>query len=70
MKEKPKGRLPRTSSAGLKACWEADISTAMDVVIRLSDNDRYQSDQFIREVIRKLKPWGEPPNKDYGTPAR
>jgi hypothetical protein len=30
----------------------------MDVVIRLSDNDRYDSQKFVREVMRKLKPWG------------
>jgi len=50
----------RTCPAGaVKACWEADIGTAMDVVIRLSDNDRYDSKKFVREVIRKLKPWGQ-----------
>lgn len=49
----------RTCPVGsVKACWEADISTAMDVVIRLSDNDRYDSPKFVRDVIRKLKPWG------------
>lgn len=48
----------RTCSAkAVKAYWEADISTALDVVIRLSDNDRYDSAKFVREVIRKLEPW-------------
>lgn len=45
-------------AVAVKACWEADISTAMDVVIRLSDNDRYDGPKFVREIIRKLKPWG------------
>ena len=49
----------RTCQVGaVKACWEADISTAIDVVIRLSDNDQYDGQKFVREVIRKLKPWG------------
>lgn len=51
----------RTFSArAVKAYWETDISTAMDIVIRLSDNDRYDSHKFVREVIRKLKPWSKP----------
>lgn len=45
------------SVSAVKAYWQADVSTAMDVVIRLSDNDRYDSRKFIREVIRKLKVW-------------
>lgn len=43
-----------------KACWQADLQTAVEVVIRLSDNDRYDSRKFVREVIRKLKPWTNP----------
>lgn len=50
---------PRTCREA-KAYWQADLSTAMDVVIRLSDNDRYDSPKFIREVIKALKPWGDP----------
>jgi hypothetical protein len=46
------------SPGKVKAYFQADIDAAMDVVIRLSDNDRYDGKKFIREVIRKLKPWG------------
>lgn len=43
----------------VKAYFQADVDAAMDVVIRLSDNDRYDGKKFIREVIRKLEPWGK-----------
>lgn len=46
----------------VQAYWEADISTAVDVAIRLSDNDNYDSHRFVREVIRRLKGWGAPPD--------
>lgn len=46
------------SLASVKAYWETDVSAAVEIVIRLSDNDRYDSQKFVREVIRKLKPWG------------
>ncbi len=51
-----KRKQHRTCRADLvKAYWEADISTVCEVAIRLSDNDRWDSNKFLREVARKLK---------------
>jgi hypothetical protein len=47
----------KQSDGRLKAYWEADLGTAVDVVVRLSDNGLHDSKAFIAAAIERLNRW-------------